>query len=196
MEQGKAQNDAGPGTSTEHGFRYVAPRWFLDNIKTAEELKKAQSRIWLVDEGTEAFKGSSVAEATPDEKFLSEAAGDGRDSYFTVGREAVEDLLDTAASLQMFLDELVIFMAKELDSSLVSINAQDLEDVGLDFYCQKKAFKGRRCQREDQTDHEGASINDDDNDLGDSDNDSDASDGNYDTSNIAQKAAQRYFGMP
>ncbi|KAI8217312.1 hypothetical protein K4K53_009260 [Colletotrichum sp. SAR 10_77] len=166
MEQGKAQNDAGPGTSTEHGFRYVAPRWFLDNIKTAEELKKAQARIWLVDEGTEAFEGSSVAEATPDEKFLSEAAGDGRDSYFTVGREVVEDLLDTATSLQMvnlagrlsrtqssitlscemrfglqFLDELVIFMAKELDFSLVSINSQDLEDVGLDFYCQKKAFE-------------------------------------------------------
>ncbi|KAI8230185.1 hypothetical protein K4K57_006893 [Colletotrichum sp. SAR 10_99] len=166
MEQGKAQNDAGPGTSTEHGFRYVAPGWFLDNIKTAEELKKAQARIWLVDEGTEAFEGSSVAEATPDEKFLSEAAGDGRDSYFTVGREVVEDLLDTATSLQMvnlagrlsrtqssitlscemrfglqFLDELVIFMAKELDFSLVSINSQDLEDVGLDFYCQKKAFE-------------------------------------------------------
>ncbi|KAF4938599.1 Cell division cycle protein 48-like protein [Colletotrichum fructicola] len=220
MEQGKAQNDAGPGTSSEHGFRYVAPRWFLDNIKTAEELKKAQARIWLVDEGTEAFEGSSVAEATPDEKFLSEAAGDGRDSYFTVGREVVEDLLDTATSLQMvnlagllsrsqssitlscemryglqFLDELVIFMAKELDFSLVSINSQDLEDVGLDFYCQKKAFERIKSQREHQTDHEGNRINDDDNDIGDSDNDSDASDGNYDTSNIAQKAAQRYFGV-
>ncbi|KAF3801346.1 Cell division control protein 48 [Colletotrichum gloeosporioides] len=220
MEQGKAQNDAGPGTSTEDEFRYVAPRWFLDNIKTAEELKKAQARIWLVDEGTEAVEGSSVTEATPDEKFLPEAAGDGRDTYFTVGREVVEDLLDTAASLQMvnlagrlprtqssitlscemrfglqFLDELVIFMAKELESSLVSINVQDLEDVGLDFYCQKKAFERIRYQKEDQTGDGSANINDDDNELGDSDDDSDASAGSYDTSSIAQKAAQRYFGV-
>ncbi|EQB52421.1 ATPase [Colletotrichum gloeosporioides Cg-14] len=220
MEQGKVQKDAGPGTSTEHEFRYVVPRWFLDNIKTAEELKKAQPKLWLVDEGTEAVEGSSVAVATPDEKFLPEAAGDGRDSHFTVGREVVEDLLDTAASLQMvnlagrlprtqssitlscemrfglqFLDELVIFMAKELESSLVSINAQDLEDVGLDFYCQKKAFERIRYQKEDQTGDGSANISDVDDDLGDSDDDSDASAGSYDTSSIAQKAAQRYFGV-
>ncbi|GKT61329.1 AAA family ATPase [Colletotrichum tofieldiae] len=84
-----------------------------------------------------------------------------------------------------FLDELVILTAKELGSSLVSINSQDLEDIGLDFYYQKKGLG------KDQTDHESASNDGRD----DSDNDSDGSDGDYDTPNIARKAAQRYFGV-
>ncbi|KAJ0163516.1 hypothetical protein CTA2_2864 [Colletotrichum tanaceti] len=193
MVEGRGQDQTAPGTSSEPEFRYVVPRWFLDNSQTADELKNAQAKIWLTDEAIDAVEDPGMVEATAGEKLLPESAGDGRDSYFSVAREAVEDLLDAVASLQtvdlagrlslfqssitlscemrfglQFFDELVILTAKELGSSLVSINSQDLEDIGLDFYYQK--------ERRD-----------------DSDNNSDSSDSDYDTPNITQKAAQRYF---
>ncbi|KAJ0340548.1 hypothetical protein COL154_008614 [Colletotrichum chrysophilum] len=219
MVEGRGQDQDAPGSSMEPELRYVVPRWFLDNLKTADELKNAQAKIWLVDETTDAVKDSSMADETTDENLLPGSAGNKPDGYFSVAHEAMEDLLDATASLQMvdlagrlsvsqssitlscemrfglqFLDELVVLVAQELDSSLISINLQDLEDIGLDFYYQKKAYD-RRYQGEDQTDHGSASYNHNDDDFDASDNESDASEGSYDTSNIAQKAAQRYFGF-
>ncbi|KAL3292854.1 AAA-domain-containing protein, partial [Colletotrichum asianum] len=215
MVEGRGQDQDAPGSSLEPELRYVVPRWFLDNLKTADELKNAQAKIWLVDETTDAVKDSSMAEETTDENLLPGSAGNKPDGYFSVAHEAMEDLLDATASLQMvdlagrlsvsqssitlscemrfglqFLDELVVLVAQELDSSLISIDLQDLEDIGLTSITRRKPMTG-----EDQTDHGSASYNHNDDDFDASDNDSDASEGNYDTSNIAQKAAQRYFGF-
>ncbi|KAI1267847.1 hypothetical protein F5Y18DRAFT_272587 [Xylariaceae sp. FL1019] len=89
--------------------------------------------------------------------------GEDSASCFAVDSDAVESLADIAASLQLrdqcgklssanfcvgllspmrcgdtFLDEIVVHVAKELSSDLISIGQYDLDEIAIDFYDQEQ----------------------------------------------------------
>ncbi|KAF6792626.1 AAA family ATPase [Colletotrichum sojae] len=140
MGKGKRQKHRG---TPEMMLRYEVPPWFLDRIQTADELKNVRAKLRLVDETPDDQQEPSAAVESPGGNPISELASDKQDTVFTVSQESVYELLDAAASLQtmdlagrlsashssleipcemrfglQFLDELVIHMAQELDSSL------------------------------------------------------------------------------
>lgn len=197
-------------------LRYEVPPWFLDSIRTADELKNVRAKLRIIDETADDQQEPGAAVESPGEKPISELAGDEQDAVFSVSQKSVDELLDAATSLQttdlagrlsashsslqiscemrfglQFLDELVILMAQELDFSLISLNAQDLEDIGLEFYYQERSFELKRLSKMAQTDGKNADMSHSDDD---SDNHSDNSDDDYEICHVARNALQLYFG--
>jgi hypothetical protein len=199
--------------TTECRLQYTVPEWFLDNIKTPHELSNAKPRIWLTNETSFESESSSVSIGASCQKPPQDPKDDEHSSCFRVSQDDMDNLLDNALSLQMsdrlgrltpsrssfilsccmrfglqFLDELVSLLAQELNSTLISLNANDLEDIGLEFYYQELG------NRKNTSVDEGNDAEDDQENNTSSTGDSDDSDDAHDTSQIAKKALRCYFG--
>lgn len=200
------QEEVSPGPESECKFQYKVPPWFLENVKTAEALRDVEANIRISSAEQFGVDKLSLATGSSNEKPSTDSTTEGFDHCFHVSQDSFDELLDTVASLQMpgstgrlspsrssitlscrmrfglrFLDELVVLVAQELKSSLVPLNSQDLEDIGLDFHHQERSSQNNqeRSQRH----------GDDSSDDGDSSDDNDS-----DTSHLAQNASHCYFG--
>lgn len=207
------QDNADQGSTTKSGFQYSVPEWFLDNIKTPQELSDSKPKIWVISD-TSSRNDETEATETSDQKPPSESMSDEHSSCYRVSQDAMDNILDATFSLQLrdrlgrispskssitlsccmkfglqFLDELVFLLAQNLSSTLISLNRYDMEDIGLEFYHQEQEH--RNSDLVDKGD------NVDDSHVVEkngSDDNIDDSDDNYDTSHIARKAFRCYFG--
>ncbi|KAK8037397.1 hypothetical protein PG991_000743 [Apiospora marii] len=206
------QDDSDQNSTPEGSFQYSVPEWFLENIKTPQELSDAKPKIWL-NSGTSFQNDETEALEASDQKPLSEPMGDEHSSCYRVSQDTMDSLLDAAFSLQLrdrlgrispsksditlsccmrlglqFLDELVLLLAQNINSTLITLSAYDLENVGLEFYHQEQEQRNNALvDMSSNVDDSGVIETNNSNDN------IDDSDDNYDTSYIARKAFRCYF---
>ncbi|KAF4990598.1 hypothetical protein FGRMN_8357 [Fusarium graminum] len=135
------------------GFRPVAPTWFLDNVRTLDELQQLDLCLELVNDTPPDVQESK---SSLDEKSKS------TNDHFGIDRLAIEDVLDMTAALHNmpmsaasengivllskmrfgydFLDRVVVTMAREVGSSIISLTSSELEDIAADFLRQRNLY--------------------------------------------------------
>ncbi|KAH8171121.1 ATPase family associated with various cellular activities (AAA) domain-containing protein [Sarocladium implicatum] len=138
-------------------FRPVVPQWFLDNVKTPEQIRDISPHLHLVD--------NVVAEDSADRDNALSFNGDGTREAFTIGRIEMEDVLDTMAALHLtdprlqprarsdaiillskmrlgydLLDRVMVTIAQEMGSSLITVTSAELREVAEDFFRQENSY--------------------------------------------------------
>lgn len=148
-------------------FQPVVPKWFLDNVKTSDEVQELKPRLKFVDDGV------------PNERQST-----GKD--FGIDRLEIADLLDVTAALHNipsplnpatrpqavillskmrlgydFLDQVVVKIAQEMRCSLITLTFSELGEIADDFLCQRDLYL---------KEHSGTSENASKHSKGDEDN--------------------------
>ncbi|KAG9252680.1 uncharacterized protein F5Z01DRAFT_726515 [Emericellopsis atlantica] len=153
-------------TFASGGFRPLLPRWFLDNVRTPDELQDLKPLLKLVDDALDKMPhAKSYQEDDTGEKHTIPSEEDSTSDDFSIDRLEMEDVLDMTAALHMtdltlmpaaspcaiillskmrlgydFLDRVVVTMAREMGSSLITFTSSELQDIAWDFLRQRTLY--------------------------------------------------------
>ncbi|KAF5664359.1 atpase family aaa domain-containing protein [Fusarium heterosporum] len=134
-------------------FRPFVPPWFLDNVRTLAELQQLDPCLELVDD---------AIPNPPESKSPLDGKSKSTSDHFGIERLAIEDVLDMTAALHItptptasefgivllskmrfgydLLDRVVVTMAREVGSSIITLTSSELEDIAVDFLRQRNHY--------------------------------------------------------